>query len=420
MGSVLKRDMRMTEVFETVLNMSMIGSFTIAAVLLARLLFVKSPKKYSYVLWGVVFLRLAIPCFPVSNFGVIPAELSYGEHVYIEQALAIEVPESVAGEGGTLQRLPSKAGVLTAVWFAGAVCIGGYHLKSYLKFKRQLGFATQIEDGVYEMKGEHLSFILGILRPRIYLSGELDKEGREVVFCHEQVHLKRKDYLIKPAALFVTCMHWFNPLVWLAFYLMNRDCEMSCDEAVVAKLGNRCRKVYAYALLNEATRGCSGRCKRENTCAILSFGEDNIKNRISHVIHFKKAPAWLTAVTAVLAAVFLAGFCSDRFVREHDFSAAIATGCKAVQYEEKGAHGYLTIIMDGSGENVVVRVTDTGLKEMLQTRELSDISEIIMNLNTPHSRRRQKYDGHINVWKLLKDKYYEQFLELKQINFKGE
>ena len=152
----------------------------------------------------------------------------------------------------------------------------------------------------------------------------------------------------------------------------------------------------------------------------LSFGEDNIKNRISHMIHFKKAPAWLTAVTAVLAAVFLAGFCSDRFVRAHDFSAAIATGCKAVKYEEKSTHGYLTIIMDGSGENVVVKVTDNGLKEMLQNRELSDISEIIMNLDAPHSRRRQKQDGNINVWNLLRDNYYEQFLELKQINFKGE
>lgn len=401
-GSVRKCDLRMTELFETIVNMSMVGSFTIIAVLLVRLLFFKSPKRYAYILWSVVFLRLIIPHFPVSDFGAIPAELSHKEHVYMAGGLL----------GGNV--IPS------VIWFIGAICVGGYHLLAYMRFKRQIGFHQQAEDGVYEMKGEHLSFILGIFRPRIYLSGELNEEGREAVLCHERIHLKRRDYLIKPAALFIACVHWFNPLVWLAFYLMNRDCEMACDEAVVATLGNRCRKVYAYALLDEATRGRSGWCKRESTCAILSLGEDNIKNRISHVIHFKKAPAWLIAATVVFTAVFLVTFGSDRFIREHSFSAAIATGCNAIKYEEKGTRGYLTIIMDGSGEKVIIKVDDDVLKEQLHEKALSGIKEVIFNLDTPYGGRTNKHTSAVDVGKLLTDRYYEQYLELKKINFKGE
>ena len=108
------------------------------------------------------------------------------------------------------------------------------------------------------------------------------------MLCHERVHLQRRDYLFKPAALLICCVHWFNPLVWLAFYLMNMDCEMSCDEKVVKLLGGESKKIYSYTLLEEVSGGEWKRYRGGSICALLSFGEDHVKNRIRHVLDYRK------------------------------------------------------------------------------------------------------------------------------------
>ena len=134
---------------------------------------------------------------------------------------------------------------------------------------------------------------MGLIHPVIYLSSGLDPESRKVVLCHERVHLQRRDYLFKPAALLICCVHWFNPLVWLAFYLMNMDCEMSCDEKVVKLLGEESKKIYSYTLLEEASGGEWKRYRGGSICALLSFGEDHVKNRIRHVLDYRKPPFWV-------------------------------------------------------------------------------------------------------------------------------
>lgn len=124
--------------------------------------------------------------------------------------------------------------VLSMVWLAGMLGFLGYHAYSYLRISNRIhrpdSGVRQVEPGICEIDGGHLSFVMGLVHPVIYLSSGLDPESRKVVLCHERVHLQRRDYLFKPAALVICCVHWFNPLVWLAFYLMNMDCEMSCDE----------------------------------------------------------------------------------------------------------------------------------------------------------------------------------------------
>lgn len=353
------------KVFGIVCNLSLVGSYCILLVLVARLVLRRAPRWCSYLLWGIVFLRLCCPAFPQTQISLIPPRLvteqtvstaltASGEKATFENstAEAIQIsgmaeqvdsgdgsqpeilspePSMVTGQTGmsatsepttemfathSTQLLKTLVGiVLPYLWLIGFVGFAGYHLFSYLRMYYRLrqpeNGVRKVEEGICEIEGGHLSFVMGILHPTIYLSAELAGESREVVLCHERVHLQRRDYLIKPAVLFICCVHWFNPLVWLAFYLMNMDCEMSCDEKVVKLLGEESKKVYSYTLLEEASDGRWRKYRGGTICALLSFGEDHVKNRIRHVLDYRKPPFWiLIGATAVIAVLILC-LCSN-------------------------------------------------------------------------------------------------------------
>lgn len=209
------------------------------------------------------------------------------------------------------ERASSVLTVLSCIWLAGMLGCMAYHSYSYGRLRRRVRGARETEPGVREIAGGHLSFVMGIFRPVIYLSSGLEGESRRVVLCHEQVHLKRKDYLIKPAALAICCVHWFNPLVWLAFHMMNWDCEISCDERVISLLGEESKKIYSYTLLNQAAGGQGNPCRKGGVCALLSFGEDNIKARVKHVLHYRRASSGLAVGAVIVLCALLAGLCSN-------------------------------------------------------------------------------------------------------------
>ena len=227
--------------------------------------------------------------------------------------------ESVTDTNGTavantLYR-PVGFRVIAMVWLFGMAGFMGYHAFSYLRMRNRLhrpdGGVRQVEPGICEIDGGHLSFVMGLVHPVIYLSSGLDPESRNVVLCHERVHLQRRDYLFKPAALLICCVHWFNPLVWLAFYLMNMDCEMSCDEKVVKLLGEESKKIYSYTLLEEVSGGEWKRYRGGSICALLSFGEDHVKNRIRHVLDYRKPPFWVMIGAAAVIVVLAVCLCSN-------------------------------------------------------------------------------------------------------------
>lgn len=368
----------LSELFQTVLSLSIVGSYVILLVLLVRLVLCKAPKWCSYVLWGLVFLRLTCPVFPEAQFSLIPSQLSSVgiiEGVNNEKAENAnwEVSDRATGDVGeqSANALTGNAGVVadghstvqnktenvllqnqeqlmqqgvassqaqlhqqgtasqeanshfqgtantqtlyivSVLWLSGALLLAGYHTFSYWYLKRKVRGAVTVEPCVKEIPGEHLSFVMGIFNPVIYLSEGLDEESRRVVLCHERVHLQRRDYLTKPLALAISCVHWFNPLVWLAFYLMNKDCEMSCDEKVVSLLGEESKKIYSYALLDEATKGERKYYRKKTVCALLSFGEDNVKSRISHVLHYKKASLWIIVCAVIAMVVLIVGLCCN-------------------------------------------------------------------------------------------------------------
>ena len=383
-------------IFDGVWNLSLVGGYCVLLVILARLLLQKAPKWCSYLLWGIVFVRLCCPILPETGISLIPDKLlsvgtemtsgqqtvGPGSHGYAEandtkdigdvlrrEYDAEEVPDSQAAEktmaGGNDNTVMNTDGtqdfslgtartesgatvagvaasgtdavisgtsagtgtdarawtypvwfrVLSMVWLAGMLGFLGYHAYSYLRMRHRIrrldSGVRQVEPGICEIDGGHLSFVMGLIHPVIYLSSGLDPESRKVVLCHERVHLQRRDYLWKPLALVICCVHWFNPLVWLAFYLMNMDCEMSCDEKVVKLLGEESKKIYSYTLLEEASGGEWKRYRGGSICALLSFGEDHVKNRIRHVLDYRKPPFWVMIGAAAVIVVLVVCLCSN-------------------------------------------------------------------------------------------------------------
>ena len=393
--------------FDSIWRLSLVGSYCILLVILARFLLKKAPKWCSYLLWGIVFVRLCCPVLPGTRISLIPerlltvgtattsAQLTAGnsagsvdnEGVYngshrgdntVDAVLSgadntgnlnagtleatgnregsaptlgqdgnvegmneigddgvgeIQAPGNVTNalDGGypvdnrdnaddSLQRIGATMGktwfrVLLIAWLLGMAGFMGYHTFSYLRMRHRIrrpdSGVRQVEPGICEIDGGHLSFVMGLIHPVIYLSSGLDPESRKVVLCHERVHLQRRDYLFKPAALLICCVHWFNPLVWLAFYLMNMDCEMSCDEKVVKLLGEESKKIYSYTLLEEASGGEWKRYRGGSICALLSFGEDHVKNRIRHVLDYRKPPFWVMIGAAAVIVVLEVCLCSN-------------------------------------------------------------------------------------------------------------
>ena len=386
-------------IFDSIWRLSLVGSYCILLVILARILLKKAPKWCSYLLWGIVFVRLCCPVLPGTRISLIPERLLT---VGTQTSPVMAADMQVAGEwdnrgaAGDMANFPDadavtgqtrsdgvgvsttdtnnnvnapggmsgnpadsitvvngqnangtdradheqitgnaaqSAGVedgaadtgslsrplwfrgLTIVWLlgmAGFLVFHGFsYLRMYHRIRRPDSGVRQVEPGICEIDGGHLSFVMGLIHPVIYLSSGLDPESRKVVLCHERVHLQRRDYLFKPAALVICCVHWFNPLVWLAFYLMNMDCEMSCDEKVVKLLGEESKKIYSYTLLEEASGGEWKRYRGGSICALLSFGEDHVKNRIRHVLDYRKPPFWMLVGAVAVLVILVVCLCSN-------------------------------------------------------------------------------------------------------------
>lgn len=288
--------------FVEVLNMSLTASLVIIAVLIIRIILRKMPKIFSYVLWGIVLFRLLCPVSFSANFSMlgflhIPSE-EKGKIEYIKEDIIFQVQSdqrsNEANDKDVIEPTLKKKVDVTKesflsiinisgwIWLGGIVSLILYSMVRIWKLKRNLKPAIWETENIYSMKGIISPFVIGVFRPRIYLPSTLKQEEKEYILLHEQTHIKRGDHIIKIISFFVVCLHWFNPLVWIAFFFSGRDQEMSCDEAVLRKLGNGVKKQYSMSLLNMAT----GR-KMINGLP-LAFGEGDTKSRIKNVLNYRK------------------------------------------------------------------------------------------------------------------------------------
>lgn len=303
----------MDDVFLKLVNLSISASWLILAVLVLRVVLKKAPKWVMPLLWGVVALRLvclfsiesALSLIPSAE--TIPSEIvtETREPVLYEQATldivtnptlpsATEVPVGVSR-----QQAQVDFNIYSVLWLAGMAALLVHALVSAGKLKRKLATAILLRDNIYESEFVDSPFVFGVVKPNIYLPMHMDEGTAAYVIAHEHAHLARRDHWWKVLGYLVLALHWFNPLVWVAYILFCRDIELACDEKVVKGLDGAARADYSQALLSCAAP------KRAVAACPLAFGEGNIKTRVKSALHYKK-PAFWVAAAAVLAVVIVA------------------------------------------------------------------------------------------------------------------
>ena len=291
----------MTQVFTQIFNMSVTGSYIVLAVLLLRLALKKAPKWITMLLWGVVGVRLVCPFRFESLLSLLPSvghirqEVpGYGhmsEVSYLNAAI-LQVNQQAfptAERVGLDRWLP----VFGGVWLVGILIMLTYSVISYLNLWGKVATGVRMEDRIYQSEHVKDPFVLGVLKPKIYLPFGMEENSRSHVIAHEQAHIRRLDHLWKPLGVVILAIHWFNPLIWLSYILFCRDIEFACDEKVIRSLSREARADYSQALLS-----CSVHKSRVAACP-LAFGEVGVKQRIQSVLSYKKPAFWL-AITAVV------------------------------------------------------------------------------------------------------------------------
>ena len=304
------------------LNMSLTSSVAIVLVILLRLALKKAPKVFSYALWGIVLFRLLCPIsigssISVFNFIDTPAE-DYGyissviEYVPADIVHSVnptvvlplpgvsEVVNEALPKGEEQLRadpLEGRTFLATVIWMTGVLVMGIYSIVSYLKLRLKLRVAIPLRENVFIADDIKSPFVVGLIRPRIYLPCNLSEVEQAYIILHEKHHIKRKDHVMKALAFIALAIHWFNPLVWVAFILAGKDMEMSCDEAVIQKVGSDVRADYSASLLTLATG------RRIIAGTPLAFGEGDTKGRILNLAKWKKPGIWIIILSVILCGV---------------------------------------------------------------------------------------------------------------------
>ncbi|MCL2201061.1 MAG: M56 family metallopeptidase [Oscillospiraceae bacterium] len=292
------------------------------AICIARQLLKKAPKIISYALWAVVGFRLVFPFAIESAFSLIPfSSAPIPAAIAIQSAphISSDVPAvSDAVNSAVSNMLPAATLYYSVnplqiwitvgawVWLLGVAAMVIYGVVSFIVLKRKMKEAIWKEANIYEASNIKSPFVLGVFSPKIYLPVGLSEHERGYILLHEQTHIKRCDHIVKLVAYFVLCLHWFNPLAWLAFWLMGADMEMSCDEHVMNKFGSDINADYSMSLVRIATG------KRTLGSSPLAFGEGGIKERVKRVMNFKKSSRVVIVLAVVLASVLSIGFAVSR------------------------------------------------------------------------------------------------------------
>jgi len=304
-------------IFTTVLNMSITASFVAIGVIIARLMLKKMPKFLSYALWSAVLIRLVFPVSFTSTFSFLTVikpgtQQTTGALAYvpynmglmqtpgidvgvegINKAVNSSLPQAV--QTASVNSMQIVMAILSLVWVVGVTLFIIYSVISYLKVIKNVKTATLVRDEIFETDRISTPFVCGFIKPKIYIPTDISQSELPYILAHERVHIKRLDYLIKPFAFLVLSVHWFNPLMWLSFFLMSKDLEMSCDESVLKQFGDETKANYSQSLLALATG------KRQLLSGSpLAFGESNTKARIKNVLNYKKPPFWVVVVALIV------------------------------------------------------------------------------------------------------------------------
>ena len=299
------------------LNMTFTAGCTVLLILILRLLFRKLPKGYSYALWFIVLFRFLCPVAIPSPYSLLPVspepmkqEIVYEKTpeidsgvIWVDRAVNRVFQDNLSAkdrEVASVNPIQIALFVMSVIWQAGVLALLFWNLAAFLRLRRRLATAVRVEKGIYESREIDGAFVVGIFRPAVYLPAGLDEENRRYILKHELVHIRRKDYLVKLLGVCAVMVHWFNPLAWLAFRLLCKDMEMSCDEQVLKEVGQGEKKSYSLALLHAAEQ-------KSGLLLPLAFGESHTRSRIKNVLNYHRPAFWITALA--IAAVAVTGAC---------------------------------------------------------------------------------------------------------------
>ena len=298
----------MSDLFLKIVNMSISASWLVVAVLILRLVLKKAPKWVNVLLWGIVAVRLICPFSFESALSLIPSAETFPEKIISGPSFDVQTGITPIDnrindylgdryfEGVTV---PTNNGnnvmtILTIVWIIGILLLATYTVISYWRLHRKVDTAVRYKDNIFQSENVSSPFVLGIINPRIYLPFSMNEQDMEHVVAHEQAHIRRKDHWWKPLGFLLLTIHWFNPLMWLAYVLLCRDIELACDEKVIKGLSNEQRADYTQALVARSVN------RRMIAACPLAFGEVGVKERVKSVMNYKKPAFWVIIIAVIV------------------------------------------------------------------------------------------------------------------------
>ena len=309
----------MTEAFLKIVNMSISAGWLVLAVLVLRFALKKAPKWVCVLLWGIVAVRLICPFSIESALSLIPSAEVVSPSVLIETPVidtGFQVVDDVVNpmiQQSVTMVSPEKGintmklviQICSNIWIVGVALMMAYTAITYLRLRRKLTTATILRENIFQCETVRSPFVLGILKPRIYLPYGMDCNDLHHVVAHEQAHIRRKDHWWKPLGFLLLTVYWFNPLMWVAYVLLCRDIELACDEKVIAQLGNEQRADYTQALV-----ACSVNRRMIAACP-LAFGEVGVKERVRSVMNYRKPGFWIILIAVILCIVLAVSMLTD-------------------------------------------------------------------------------------------------------------
>ena len=299
----------MSKIFIGILNMSISASYAVLAILLLRLLLKKAPKWISVALWSIAAFRLICPFSIESVLSLIPSAEVVSPDIMMDGTPTVNT--GIPSLNGTLNPIISESFApnpgdsanplqiiipfLALVWAVGVLGMLIYTAVSYMRIKKKVTTAVLFYGNIYQSENVRSPFVLGVIKPKIYLPFRMNEKAVTHVVAHEQAHIRRKDHLWKPLGFLLLSLHWFNPMMWLGYVLLCRDIELACDEKVAKGLTREERADYSEALL-----ACSVSRRMISACP-LAFGEVGVKNRVKSVLNYKKPAFWIIIAAIVLS-----------------------------------------------------------------------------------------------------------------------
>ena len=342
------------------LNMSLTAGVAVCLVLFLRLFLKKAPKVISYALWGVVLFRLLCPVsvesgfslynlfdVPTAESGTVTSVIEYvPENIVHTEYPSVTLP--VPGISEAINRtlpqgreqmvadpLEAPMSFTTYIWMIGVLVMVVYSVDSCIRLRGKLLTSVRLRDNIFLADDIDTPFVMGAFRPKIYLPSSLPEKERGYILLHEQHHIRRGDHILRLLAFAALCLHWFNPLVWAAFILSGKDMEMSCDEAVLRKLGEDIRADYTASLISLATG------RRIIAGTPLAFGEGDTMGRVKNIAMWKKPAVWVIAAAIAVCVVLAVCLITNPMNRDTmllgaEYRVEETLYCTSEEYEYRG------------------------------------------------------------------------------------